>query len=51
MGKPMSVGTGLMKLLHKPPHYVMPPRRELIFDKKEFSLQSELVEAYAESGK
>ena len=34
MGIPMAVGTGLMKLLYRPPpsHSVLPPRRELVFD-------------------
>ncbi|TRY75843.1 hypothetical protein TCAL_12658 [Tigriopus californicus] len=31
MGIPMSVGTGLMKLLYKPKPYQLPPRRSLLF--------------------
>ena len=38
MGIPMSIGTGLMKLLHKPKHYDPPVRREILFDSKEFHL-------------
>ena len=36
MGIPMSVGTGLMKLLRKPEKYAPPTRRGLLFDNREF---------------
>ena len=32
MGIPMSVGTGLMKLLYRPAPYAPPARRNLVFD-------------------
>ena len=32
MGIPMAVGTGLMKLLHKPEPYSMPRRRKVLFE-------------------
>ena len=38
MGIPMRVGTGLMKLLHKPKKYVPPKTRSLLFDTNSFHL-------------
>ena len=32
MGIPMAVGTGLMKLLHKPKTFTMPRRRKVLFE-------------------
>jgi DNA-directed RNA polymerase III subunit RPC1 len=38
MGIPMTVGTGIMKLLHKPNHYTPPQPRNILFDTKDFHL-------------
>ncbi len=38
MGIPMSVGTGIMKLLYKPEHYKPPIVKKLLFDTREFHL-------------
>jgi DNA-directed RNA polymerase III subunit RPC1 len=38
MGIPMTVGTGIMKLLHKPAKYEPPVRRDLMFNTSEFHL-------------
>ncbi|XP_064391551.1 DNA-directed RNA polymerase III subunit RPC1-like isoform X2 [Halichondria panicea] len=39
MGIPISLGTGIFKLLHKPTTPAKPARRELLFDCPEFHLQ------------
>ncbi len=36
MGIPMPVGTGLMKLLHRPDDYAMPKRKRVLFESEEF---------------
>lgn len=38
MGKPMALGTGVLKLLHKHTNRSEPMKRELIFDKNEFNV-------------
>jgi hypothetical protein len=38
MGIPMTVGTGLMKLLHKPNIYTPPTPRNILFNTKEYHL-------------
>ena len=39
MGIPMSIGTGIFKLLHRPPKPPAANRRQLLFDCQEFHLQ------------
>jgi DNA-directed RNA polymerase III subunit RPC1 len=36
MGIPIAVGTGLMKLLHKPAPFNMPTRRKVLFENNDF---------------
>ena len=38
MGKPMALGTGILKLLQKQTKRSEPVKRELIFDKNEFNV-------------
>jgi hypothetical protein len=38
MGKPMALGTGILKLLQKHTNKSEPVKRELIFDKNEFNV-------------
>ncbi len=38
MGIPMRIGTGIMKLLHKPGGYRLPARKDLLFDNEEMHL-------------
>ena len=39
MGKPMALGTGVLKLLQKHTNKTNPLRRELIFDKCDFNVK------------
>ena len=38
MGIPMNIGTGLFKLLHKADKVPTPPKRQLLFDHKDFHI-------------
>jgi len=40
MGIPMSIGTGVFKLLHRPEKSAVANRRQLLFDCQEFHLQT-----------
>lgn len=39
MGIPMSIGTGIFKLLHQPKFPALPTRRNLLFDSPDFHLE------------